>query len=241
MLANSRQTIHMGINFVVNPRPTVNAHSNLRFQQSLVERGIDFAKVEFNERAIVVVREAPVVLNVQVAVINPEVFGQLLIVAPQQGADLALFSKEAEAVVQAFEATWAVESRQTVAVDATFRDLYEASAEHAFMELWEARLGQRADALAVLGHPVLGGGLRLVMRPHPGQSEPFEIEVRIESFLKDTKKIWVETQFRWPQPMPPGVSLDPSRRLKQVDDYIDNELLSFIRGGQNEYRQGPSA
>jgi hypothetical protein len=124
-----------------------------------------------------------------------------------------------------------VENRQIVAIDAAFRDLYETSAEHALMELWETRLGQSADALAVLGHPVAGGGLRLVMPPHPGQPEPLEIEVRIESFLQDTKKIWVETQFRWPRPMPPGVSLDPTRRLKEVNDYIDNELLSFIIGG----------
>jgi hypothetical protein len=231
MLANSRQTVHMGINFVINPRPTINAQSNLRFQQSLADCGIDFSKVEFNERAIVVVREVPVALNVQVAVIKPEVFGQLLIVSPQSGTNLVLFGKEAEAIVKAFEATWQVENRQIVAIDAAFRDLYETSAEHALMELWETRLGQSADALAVLGHPVAGGGLRLVMPPHPGQPEPLEIEVRIESFLQDTKKIWVETQFRWPRPMPPGVSLDPTRRLKEVNDYIDNELLSFIIGG----------
>jgi hypothetical protein len=152
-------------------------------------------------------------------------------VAPRQGTDLDLFKKEAEAIVQAFETTWPTKNRQIISVDAAFRDLYETSGEHAFKELWETRLGQTADALAILGHPIAGGGLRLVMPPHPEQSEPLEIELRIESFLQDTKKIWIETQFRWPQPMPPGAPLDPARRLKQVNDYVDNEVLSFISVG----------
>jgi hypothetical protein len=231
MYPDSRETIHIGVNFILNPRPAINVQSNLKFQQALVEHGIDFAKVEFNDRAIVVARETPVPLNVQIGVVNPEVFGQLLIVAPQQGTDLDLFSKEAEAVVQAFEAAWPAKNRQIISVDAAFRDLYETSSEHAFKELWETRLGQSADDLAMLGHPIVGGGLRFVMPPHTGQAEPLEIELRIESFLKDTKKLWVETQFKWPQPMPPGAPLDPARRLKQINDYVDNEVCSFMSRG----------
>ncbi|MGQ9625280.1 MAG: hypothetical protein ACUVV0_00030 [Anaerolineae bacterium] len=230
MLPDSRVTIHMGVNFLVSPMPTIDKQSNLTFQQSLVMHGIDFTKVEFKEREIVVVREAPTRLNIKVAAVGPAI-GQLLIVAPQPGSYLELFIKEAEAIVKAFDSTWPAKSRQIISSDATIRDLYETSAEHAFKELWETRLRQSPDSLAVLGRPVLGGGLRFVMPPRPDESEPVQIEVKIESFLRDTKKIYVETQFTWPHPMPPGVPLDPSSRLKQVDNYIESKVISFMMTG----------
>jgi hypothetical protein len=108
--------------------------------------------------------------------------------------------------------------------------LYETSAEHAFQELWEMRLRQPPDSLAVLGRPVLGGGLRFVMPPQPDDPEPVQIEVKIESFLRDTKKIFVETQFAWPSPMSPGAPF-PVNRLEQVNKYIEESVISFITGG----------
>lgn len=103
MYPESRVIIHMGINFVVSPVPTIDMQNNLKFQQSLVTRGIEFAKVEFKEREIAVVREAPTHLEIKVAAISPSPVAQLLIVAPHPRRVLALFNKEAEAVVEAFE------------------------------------------------------------------------------------------------------------------------------------------
>jgi hypothetical protein len=227
----SRITIHMGINFIVSPIPTINKQSNLNFQHSLTTQGIDFAKVEFKEREIVVAREAPTRLEVKVAALAPSPVGQFLILAPYPERPLDLFIKEAEAIVRAFDSTWPAKSRQVISCDATLRDLFESSGEHAFQELWETHLHQPPDSLAVLGRPVLGGGLRFVMPPQPDEPKPVQIEVKIESFLRDTKKIYVETQFKWPQPMPPGEPLSPSNRLKQVDKYIEDEVVSFIMGG----------
>ncbi len=230
MNPESRVTIHMGINFVVSPLPTIDMERNLNFQQSLVGQGIDFAKVDFKEGELSVTREVPTLLQVRVAALGPPT-GQLLILAPQPRRPLTLFAKEAEAVVRAFDSTWPEKRRQIVSCDATLRDLYEASGEHAFQELWETRLRQSPDSLAVLGRPVLGGGLRFVMPPRADEPEPVQIEVKIESFLRDTKKIYVETQFTWPTPRPPGVTFDPQNRLKQVDAYIENEVILFITGG----------
>jgi hypothetical protein len=230
MYPDSRQTIHMGVNFVMSPALTIDAHSNLNLQQSLVMHGIDFAKVEFKEREIIVIREAPTRLDIKVAAISPPVVGQLLIIAPHPKRDLELFAREAEAVVEALDSTWPEKNRQVMSSDATLRDLFETSSEHAFQEIWETRLHQSAEALAVLGRPVLGGGLRFVMPPQTEEQEPVQIEVKIESFLRDTKKIYVETQFTWRQPMPPGASLDPVSRLKQVNDYVEDKVISFIMG-----------
>ncbi|MFQ5794963.1 MAG: hypothetical protein ACE5JP_07935 [Candidatus Bipolaricaulia bacterium] len=232
MHPDSRQIIYMGINFVMSPMPTIDMQSNLNFQQSLVKQGIDFTKAELKEREIVVVREALARLEIKVAAVSPPSIGQLLIVAPRR--DLTLFAKEAQAIVEAFDSTWPAKNRQVISSDATLRDLYETSAEHAFQELWEMHLGQSRAALSALGRPVLGGGLRFVMPPQPDDSEPVQIEVKIESFLRDTRKIYVETQFKWPQPMPPGTPLDPENRLNQVNDYVKSEVISFIVGGSHD-------
>jgi len=230
MYPDSRQTIHMGINLVLSPMPVISAQSRIDFQQSLVNHGIEVAKVQFKEREIVVIRETPTDLEIKVAAIGPPSIGQLLILAPGRGHHIDLFSKEAEAIVEAFDSTWPVKQRQIISCDATLRDLFEASATHAFQELWEMRLHQPPDTLAVLGRPVLGGGLRFVMPPRPDDPEPSQIEVKIESFLRDTRKVFVETQFKWPQPMPPGAPLDPVKRLKQLDEYIEDKVISFIMG-----------
>jgi hypothetical protein len=236
MYPDSRQTIYMGINFVISPMPIINAQTNLKFQQSLVERGIEFTNVAFKEREIVIVREAPIRLEVKVAAINPPVIGppvigQLLLIAPQPGSDVQLFGKEAEAIIEAFDSTWTANKRQILSSDVTFRDLYETTFGHAFQELWEERLGQSREQLTMFGQPILGGGLRFVMQPLPDDPESAQIEVRIESYLKHTKKIWVETQFIWRQPTPPGSSMNPSKRLERVDNYVKSEVLSFIAGG----------
>jgi len=231
MYPESRQIIHMGINFIVSSMPVLNDQSKLGFQESLHAYGIDFAQVKYGDSEILVRREAPTRLDIKVAAGGGASLGQLLILAPHPGRDLVLFAKEAEATVKAFESTWPAEKRQLISCDATFRDLFETTSEHAFKELWEERLGQSSDVLAVLGRPVLGGGLRFVMPPQPNEPEPVQIEVKIESFLKNTRKIYVETQFKWPQPKAPGEPLNPTSRLKQVDEYIETEILSFMTGG----------
>ncbi|MCZ7570984.1 MAG: hypothetical protein M5U01_20750 [Ardenticatenaceae bacterium] len=230
MYPDTRQTIYMGINFITSPEPIVDKRSHITFQQSLLTHGVDFDRAEQPERQIVVVREAPTRLLVKV-VSTPSI-GQLLVVSedPRADLDLELFSRNVEATVAAFEATWPARNRQLIRSDATFRDLFETSAEHAFQELWEVRLHQPADSLAVLGRPVLGGGLRFVMPAQSNEADPVQIEVKIESFLQDSKKIFVETQFVWSQSAPPAVPLNGEQRLKQVDAYIGNTVIPFITG-----------
>ena len=230
MLPDSRQLIHMGINFVVAPTPSITTQTSLRFQQSLLERGIEFANVTFKEREIAIERQVPTFLQIRVLATQPPQIGQLVIIAPQPGSDLELFIKEAETIIQAFHATWATK-RQIVASDVALRDLYESSTEHAFQELWERLLGQPKEALSTLGWSIHGGGLRFVVPPNPDDLEPVEIELRIESFMQDTKKIWVETIFKWLQPMPPDTPLDAKSRLNRVDKYIEENVIPFVMRG----------
>jgi len=227
MLPDSRQTLYMGIHFVIAPAPRIKPQTNLKFQQSLVEHGIEFVNVAFREHEILIERPTPTPLVIRVLATRPPAIGELVVVAPQSGSGLELFVKESEAVIEAFRATWPAK-RQVLASDVTFRDFYETSAPHAFQELWEEFLGQSRDDLSTLGWSIQGGGLRFVVPPNPGDPEPVEIQLRIESFLQDTKKIWVESIFKWVQPMPPGTPMDSRSRLSQVDHYVENHVVPFI-------------
>ncbi len=220
----------MGINFVISPTVVIDRDRSIAFQHALASEGIDFQKVDSRNGALVVTRERPTPLDIRVATLGPP-GGQLLIVAPHPQRALTLFSKEAEAVVAAFESTWPYSQRQVLRCDATLRDLYQSGGDHAFQELWETRLHQSADSLAPLGRPVLGGGLRFVMPSQPDDAEQAQIEVKVESYLTDTHKIFVETQFTWPAPQMPGARFDPTSRLEQVDSYATNQVISFIVGG----------
>jgi hypothetical protein len=218
----------MGINFVVVPPPAVSQGTGLAFQDALIQQSIEFDKVSYGEDDLKIIRERP---PLQIVISSPsnQPTGQLLIIAPHPARPLESFIQETEFVVEAFESVWTSQQRQIIRRDVTIRDLYETD-QHAFRELWERRLDQSEDSLAVFGRKVLGGGLRLVMPPEPGK--PAQIEVKIESYLKDTSKVFVETQFTWPAPTPPDVSFEPRARLCEVNDYAKSEVLDFIRGGK---------
>lgn len=230
MRPESRITIHMGINFVMSPMPIINKETTIKFQQALGDQGIDFATVGSKEGKLSIGRQTPTLLEIHIAAIGPPA-GQLVILAPQPQRALSLFAQEAEAVVAAFDSTWPQQGRQILSTDAALRDLYQASGEHAFQELWETRLGQSAESLSSFGRHVLGGGLRFVMPPPADDPRQVKIEVKVESFLRDTTKFFVETQFTWAMPLPQGQPLDPQRRLEEVDSYACNEVIGFIMGG----------
>ena len=234
MISHSRQTIHMGINFVFSPVPVINRHSHIRFQQGLMDAGVDFKTTSLNQGEILVIRENPSQLNIRVASLDQPPAAQFLVVAPHLGCDVEVFAREVDAVLRAFEATWPSNRRQVLSCDSTFRDLFETSAKHAFQELWEMRLGQSSSSLDVLGRPVLGGGLRFVMPNTSDDPEPMQVEVKIESYLQDTKKLFIETEFKWLAPTPQGAPFDPSGRLKQIDNYVENQVVSFVEGGSSD-------
>ena len=217
----------MGISFIAFPPPIIDKHSYLEFQRSLISRGIEFTTASNPEHQIQVVREAPTPLQVSVRALVPAPLGQLLVVAPHPARLLDAFVQEVEAVVEAYDDTWPAAQRQLIKCDATLRDLYETESEHAFKELWETWLRQTRDSLAMLGGPVLGGGLRLVM-PAIRLDEP-QIEVKIESYLRDSSKFFIETQFSWSQPAQPGEDLQPGQRLRKLNRYVEEKVLAFIK------------
>jgi hypothetical protein len=228
---HSRHLIHVGVNFLVTPAPAISPPALLAFQQALFSEGLEFQKVENTGSQLLVVRERPSPLHISIVTNTGSPVGQILIIGPNLTTGLDYFIQDAEAALRAFETVWTMQNRQMIQGDATIRDLYETTSQHAFQELWESRLGQSSQALAAFGRPIRGGGLRFVMDPLPGESEPVQIEVKIESFLTDASKIFLETQFTWRNASGQPVQFNVHDRLKLMDEYIKNPIQAFITGG----------
>ena len=230
MRIESRRLIHIGINFLVSHPPILNQRTQLCFQQELSARGLDFSSVEIGDSELRVARRnLPIEILVKAASAQPAI-GQLLVIAPEPARPLDLFIQEVEEVVRAFEAVWPAENRQIVTSDTALRDLYETTSTHAFQEIWECRLRQDEQSLQKLGRPVLGGGLRLVMPALPGDPRSPEIEVKIESYLRDTTKLLIETQLVWRQPIAaePGNAFDARSCLLKADAYAQQQVIDFL-------------
>ena len=83
--------------------------------------------------------------------------------------------------------------------------------------------------MAFLGGQVQGGGLRLVIPPLRQEGEPpVQTEVRIESFLKDPKKLFIQVTMAWPQPMPPTTGFDPGELVRRVYDFASSDVVEFL-------------
>jgi hypothetical protein len=201
----------------------------LQFQQVLAETSsaLVFDQTQRTPTGLMLMRQAPP-LHVTVGLVGPGI-GQLLIAAPQPNRPLVSFIEDAEMVVHAYRRVWPGPI-QIVRRDCTLRYLYAVREGHAMQFLWERRLQQTEDALSALGRPVLGGGLRLVMPPRPNVPDDAGVEAKIESFLSDSRQLFLETQFVWEFLAPPGIEPDPRPIIEAVDAFNDGPLTQFVAG-----------
>jgi hypothetical protein len=142
-----------------------------------------------------------------------------------------MFGRDVDAVTGAYQKTWPMPQYQILNTSGCIRHLYSAKV-HAFQYLWEQRLGQIPQDFQLLGNrPVAGGGLRLLIPPHqqPG-GEPTSIEIRIESFMRETQKLFVETVFNWPRPrvVVEQAGFESLARLNEIESFAANEIWNFI-------------
>jgi hypothetical protein len=227
MKKESETAIYAGASFTVSPSISMTFEKRSKFQQLLEENEIILNNINFDKQSgnLIGIRNPPMSLDVRL--LNPApAISQLTIVAPQMGGrSIDYIGKEMCDIGEAFMKVWP--QKQVISSDATVRNLYESSSEHAFQELWENFLHQTTDNLSAFQRPVLGGGLRFVLPPIP-PNEP-QIEIKIESFLQDSHKFFIEVQCIWVQPQ--LMTLDPDNRIQIVDDYLRNQVLNFISKG----------
>jgi hypothetical protein len=230
---DSKQSIFFGVHFIVAGNWTADPKQFLHFQQELLKETLEFAETAVGPQSFLLLRKEPSALQVKVASLGPQV-SEIRISTPARPVHgLDYFSEEAEAVCRAYEEVWGSAPCQIIRYDVGVRHLYSCEC-HAFQYLWENRLGQQQDDLKYLGRPILGGGLRLVLPRTKEHAE--DVEVKIESFLEDQRKMFVETLFVWPTPHLASKAEDfgPRKLLEAVDKYATNEVCDFLLKREKE-------
>ncbi|MEA3367603.1 MAG: hypothetical protein U9R68_05760 [Planctomycetota bacterium] len=229
----SRQSIHYGLNFLFLPAPGLETQKTLAFQSALAEAGVDLPTANRSQHSLELHRESPS-LKVGIKEVGPNI-GQLFLLSSWPERNLSVFEKESEAVVVAYERTWDA-PKQFVARDATIRCLYAChDCDHAFQFIWEEVLAQQAERTTRFGKPIWGGGLRFVMPPGKDEEpEPTQTEVKIESFLQDPGKLFVQVQMSWPKPTEEYMFAKCTKLLERVEAYINSDVMAFIGQGGAE-------
>ena len=239
MREDTRHTIHLGVNFVFSPKPDISGRKHLDFQARLAEEQIEFDQAVRNAGHVVFVKSGPRILQVRVGGTDqPEApLGQLLVIAKANlasgsvdaGVSIEDFKLASATVCETFHELWPG-AFQIASQDAAVHMLYDSGHEHAFSYLWEEWLGQDPEKLAKLGRQVLGGGLRFVMPPVQGADDRVMLEVKIESFLREPRKLYIEAQMA--QPMLPGAQelMEPNELVDAIIECVDERVIPFIQG-----------
>jgi hypothetical protein len=230
----TERSLHFGVNFVVVPSPELGAAKVLEFQTNLATdaRGLTFETV--NRRVdggeLTLIRR-PEPLQVQIKGGGPGV-GQLVVTAGQPARPMDDFRIEVESVIEALQATWPA-PLTVIRRDCTIRHLYAVDEDHAFKFLWARRLHQSEASIRQFGRPVLGGGIRLVFPPRDGVADDMMFEVKVESYLRDPRQLFVDTLGAWSSPRPTGGPLDSSDMLQTVLAFAEGEVRRFILAETN--------
>jgi hypothetical protein len=231
IIQESKTTSHFSISFVLAGNWIPDPIRQIDFQKALLENGLEFSQSAAYKNGFQFRREPPS-SPLQVALESPAPqIHNLKIMALNPNCDLDYFCREAEAITAAYQQTWPAEQFQILNTSARIDHLYSAQI-HAFQYLWENRLGQSPEDFKALGgRPVSGGGLRLMMPPHSvGGQDPVTIEIRIESFLREPRKLLVETGFTWPKPRTVGKEdrFESRPFMEMVEHYAAGEVWNFI-------------
>lgn len=227
---HSKTTSHFSLQYLLAGAWQPERFKAVEFEKALLENDLAFSQTNLYEKSFILKRNQPSQLQIKLESAGPQVMSiQIVSLNPQY--DLGMFCRDCEAVITAYAQTWPANQYQILNRNGKIHHLY-SSDTHAFKYLWEQRLGQQGQDFQILGNrPVAGGGLRLLMPPHSVDgNEPVSIEARIESFLRETNKLFVETIFTWPQPIniDSEEGFEPQKLMEQIEMFAANELWEFI-------------
>ncbi|EJO69685.1 MULTISPECIES: hypothetical protein [Leptospira] len=225
----NRNIIHVGLSDLFLPITVRSKSEIFQFQSNLEELGIEITGTNYASNQNVLTRQlSQSVLTIQILNAGPNIT-QLLVVSENPEVSLESIEEDFERVLEAFDKVWSIQGKNVVKSDLTVRLLTDSSTEHAFGEIWEKRLRQSRDGLQQLGRPILGGGLRFVLPPLNNQDpEDHGIEIKIESFFPDPRKVFMETIFLWSAPRIVPERWSVSDRIQKVIQYMEQHLIPFL-------------
>lgn len=228
---NSKTTSFFSLQYLLAGPWGLDRLKAVEFEKAMLDNGLEFSQTNLYENSFVLTRSQASQLQVKLEFPGPQVMA-IQIVAQDPQYDLEMFCRDAEAATAAFQGTWPAPQYQVLNATGKIHHLY-SSDTHAFKYLWEQRLRQQPEDFLILGkRPVAGGGLRLMMPPHSiDGGPPVSVELRVESFLRETNTLFVETVFTWPQPRAIGADqgFGAETFMTEIENFAANELWDFIR------------
>ncbi|MDV6235508.1 hypothetical protein CH379_007705 [Leptospira ellisii] len=225
----NRNIIHVGLSDLFLPVVVRSKSEILQFQSNLEELGIEITGTNYGPNQNVFTRQrSQSVLTIQTINGGPNIT-QLLVISENPEGSLESIEEDFERALDAFDKVWQIRGKNAVKSDLTVRMLIDSSTEHAFGEIWEKRLRQDKNDLQKLGRPILGGGLRFVLPPlNPQDPEDHGIEIKMESFFPDPRRIFLEAIFLWGAPRIIGEKWDAGNRIQKVVQYAEQNLIPFL-------------
>ena len=226
----SKTSVFFNVGFLMaSPFPNDRTRT-VDFQKALLQAGLEFSQTASRANSFILTRTEPSNLQVKLESPGPQVSAvNITAQNPQYG--LEAFIHDADAVTDAYQKTFPAQQYQLIQRSARINHLYSCQA-HAFKYLWEDRLGQSPDDFKTLGRrPVAGGGLRFVLPAHAqAEGQPYSIEIRAGSAMREPGKLVVETIFVWPKPyiVTAENKFDLGSILHQVEQYAADEVFSFL-------------
>lgn len=236
MIEESRQTLQLSVGFLVTPALDLSAQRFAALQTRLEEEGVRFQHAERQENAVFLVRQEPSALHVQITNGNlpgPEAppvtqFVVLTAATPEAAAaEAAEFADVAHEITDVARDVWP-EMEHVLGWSTAVRALFASSTEHSFQYLWEQRLRQPGDSLALFGRPIVGGGFRVLMAPGAGEDEQFQAEVKVESLLEDPRQLYLELDLG--STAPAGIAvMNPTTLVNATEDFLQGRVIPFLR------------
>lgn len=232
MLTGSQRPLHYGVNFLIAPCALpLDTNHQQDFIRFLSDNQIEFARTEKSGQIMKFLAHQSEPLEVVVKQAGPQV-SQLLVLAPQPTQPMETIVQQCELICRGFQSVWSLGHAQIINRDACIRYLYQSKGEHAFKYIWEDRLKQDPKDMKKLNRPVLGGGLRFVMPPN--ETNKTQAQIKIESFLNDSRMLFVELQFAWPYSATLEDGFKPGEMLTEMQQYCTDNVVPFITGGKQE-------
>jgi hypothetical protein len=235
IVRESKTTIFFQINFLIAANIDLARKKSLDFQTILLDSGLDLPAGQSSADRIALSRKDPSPLNINIDRPNPQLTS-FTVTAQNPAGDIDMFKHEAQSAASAFVRTWPCRTpAQLIRSGVKIRHIYSCNT-HAFKYIWEKRLAQSpADFTALGRRPVAGGGIRLVIPPvETPDQRPASIELRVESFMPEANRLFIETAFVWPKPasFTSESDLDIPARLDETESYAANEVWQFLTNNQ---------
>ncbi len=125
--------------------------------------------------------------------------------------------------------------------EATIRTIWGTTEIPAFQFLWEKILNQKPEKITAFGKPLLGGGLRLNVAPHPimnelnePTNEVVQAEYHIESYFKDPRYIFVEGKYLCGNP----IQYNSIKALKDAVSLNIEHVINHTESASEKFLEG---